>query len=233
MHHALTLVACVSLAVAFICALWIAFDELKHPQKMWIMNVVWPVTALYLSVGALWFYYAFGRNTAKKSSAMRHAGHEQKNKPGSNPSWQQIAISDFHCGAGCSLADIVCEYLIFAWGLTLFGAAIWASYALDFAGAWLLGILFQYFAIKPMSDLSAGQALIAAIKADTLSIIAFQIGMYAWMALVHFVWFPHPHLEPNEFLYWFLMQLAMIAGFLTAFPMNAWLIRRGVKEAMG
>ncbi|MES2221456.1 MAG: DUF4396 domain-containing protein [Acidobacteriota bacterium] len=34
-----------------------------------------------------------------------------------------------------------------------------------------------------MRHLPVGQAVVAAIKADTLSIVAFQIGMYAWMAL--------------------------------------------------
>ncbi len=36
---------------------------------------------------------------------------------------------------------------------------------------------------KPMRDVSAGEALVAAIKADTLSILAFQVGMYGFMAL--------------------------------------------------
>ena len=33
-------------------------------------------------------------------------------------------------------------------------------------------------------------------------------------------------------VYWFLMQVGMIAGFVTAWPANAWLIRAGVKKAM-
>lgn len=35
-----------------------------------------------------------------------------------------------------------------------------------------------------------------------------------------------------EAVYWFLMQIGVIAGFFTAWPVNAWLIRAGVKEAM-
>ena len=42
-----TTIAWISLALAFISALVIALDEVRHPQKMWIMNVVWPLTALY------------------------------------------------------------------------------------------------------------------------------------------------------------------------------------------
>jgi hypothetical protein len=29
-----------------------------------------------------------------------------------------------------------------------------------------------------------------------------------------------------------IMQIAMLAGFLTSYPVNWWLIRRGAKEAM-
>ena len=47
-----------------------------------------------------------------------------------------------------------------------------------------------------------------------------------------FVFFPRPHLHPNSPVYWFLMQIGMILGFFTAWPMNVWLIRRGIKEAM-
>jgi hypothetical protein len=52
------------------------------------------------------------------------------------------------------------------------------------------------------------------------------------MALMYLVLFPSPHLHPDSPVYWFLMQISMIAGFFTAWPVNAWLIRAGIKEAM-
>jgi hypothetical protein len=53
------------------------------------------------------------------------------------------------------------------------------------------------------------------------------------MALVSLVFFPAPHhLHADSPVYWFLMQVGMCLGFLTAYPVNAWLIRRGTKEAM-
>lgn len=42
----------ISLGIAFLSAMVIVGDEIRHPQKMWIMNIVWPVTALYFSVFA-------------------------------------------------------------------------------------------------------------------------------------------------------------------------------------
>jgi hypothetical protein len=38
--------------------------------------------------------------------------------------------------------------------------------------------------------------------------------------------------EVNSFEFWFMMQIAMIVGFMTSYPANWWLIKRGLKEKM-
>jgi hypothetical protein len=78
-----------------------------------------------------------------------------------------------------------------------------------------------------MGNLSAKQAVIAAIKSDTLSILTFEIGLFGWMALTFFVFFPNAHLRPTQAGYWFMMQIGMILGFFTSYPMNRWLIVSG------
>lgn len=229
--------AWISLIVAFACALFIAVDETRRPQKMAVMNAVWPISALYFSAIALWAYMRWGRPETKKAmerTRKDHGGHDSATGQRSNstPKASQVAIGTSHCGAGCAIADVVCEFWIAAAGITLLGSVLWAEYAIDFVAAWAVGIVFQYFSIKPMRNLSPGEGIVAAIKADTLSIIAFQVGMYAWMALVHFVLFPEPHLKPFDPRYWFMMQIGMICGFATSYPMNWWLLRIGLKEAM-
>ena len=229
----LEIFAWLSLMIAFACALFIVADELRHPQKMAIMDVVWPVSALYFSVFAVWAYFRWGRKKARDT--MEHGQQhrtDDRAPENSQPTASQVAVGTSHCGAGCTIADVICEFAIAAAGITLLGSVLWAEYAIDFAAAWAIGIVFQYFSIKPMRNLSPGQGIIAAIKADTLSILAFQVGMYAWMALVFFVFFPAPHLKPFDARYWLMMQAGMICGFATSYPMNRWLIRAGLKEAM-
>ena len=109
---------------------------------------------------------------------------------------------------------------------------LFPEYIVDLLIAYVLGVAFQYFAIVPMRGLSVGKGLIAAVTADTLSLIMFEIGMFGWMAVVQLVLFAEVHVFPTELRYWFFMQLAMIIGLATAFPVNMWLIRRGIKEAM-
>lgn len=228
------MIAWISLGTAFLCAVVIAIDVLRHPQKMGIMNVVWPVTALYGSIFALWAYFRCGRKKAKSAQEQippkehRQTMREAKEHP--KPS--QISIAASHCGAGCTLGDIVAEFLVFALALKVWGSELWASFVVDYIFAWTLGIVFQYFKIAPMRQLSLIPGVWAAIKADTLSITAWQLGMYGWMTLTYFVFFPKPHLHPNEPQYWFMMQFAMIAGFCTAYPMTYILVKTGLKEAM-
>lgn len=235
----LTLVSWASLVVAFICAAVIVVDEIRHPQKMWIMNVVWPISALYFSVFGLWGYFRIGRGMAKDAMPGTSMDRMQPQMPGHNeragrhPTWRQTAVSASHCGAGCVVGDVISEFSLFALGWTLLGKSLYAEYVGDLLLAWAFGIAFQYFAIRPMSNLSVKQALIAAVKSDTLSIITFEIGLFGWMAFAFFVLFSYSPLRPTQASYWLMMQIGMILGFFTSYPMNRWLIKAGWKEAMG
>lgn len=228
------IMAWMSLSIAIACSLIIVFDLLHHPQKMGIMNVVWPVTALYGSVFALWAYFRYARPKARgRQKPMSEQQHKKMMREAQrHPRVSQISIAATHCGAGCALGDLLADFLVFAFALKLWGSDLWASFVIDFVFAWTLGVVFQYFTIAPMRGLSLFPGIWAAIKADTLSIAAWQVGMYGWMALTYFVLFPSPHLHPNQPQYWFLMQGAMIVGFLTAYPMNYILVKTGLKEAM-
>ena len=231
-------IAWISLCVAISCAVVIVTHEIRHSQKMMVMNFGWPITALYLSVFGLWMYFRFGPKMAAGHEGMDsmhvvHRGSMGAEREVKAPSLIEAMVSATHCGAGCTLGDIVTEWVIFATGATILGSAVWASLVWDFVAAWTLGIVFQYFTIKPMGQLSVAQAMVAAIKADTLSIIAFQVGMYAWMLLVHLRLFAQQHLHANEPVYWLMMQIAMVCGFVTSIPMNWWLLKMRWKESMG
>jgi hypothetical protein len=50
-----------------------------------------------------------------------------------------------------------------------------------------------------MRGLSFGKGIIAAAQADILSLSAFEVGLFGWMAGQAFVLFPAPHhLHPNS-----------------------------------
>lgn len=218
-----------ALAIAFASAAVILFDIYGrgYRQRMGVMEAVWPVTALYFGPLALPMYYRYGRPNTGKWLA-----EHNRDSPPDKPGWATTAVGVSHCGAGCTLGDIFAEFLVFALGLQLVGRAFLPELIGDYAAALALGILFQYFAIAPMRGLSFRKGIVAAAKADVLSLTAFEVGLFGWMALMAFVFFPSPPLHPDSPVYWFLMQIGMIIGFATAWPANVWLIRRGIKEAM-
>ena len=225
----LTILAWTYLVLCFCCAAVILVDVYVrgHRQRMGVMEAVWPITALYFGPAAVWGYLRFGRPSSPRWLE-RKGLREAPAKPG----WASVAVGVSHCGAGCTLGDIIAETSIFWLGITIAGQALWAEFIGDYVLAVLLGLLFQYFAIAPMRGLGLRDGLKAAAKADVLSLTAFEVGLFGWMALMVFVFFPEPHLHPDTAAYWFLMQVGMVIGFFTAVPANVWLMRRGIKEAM-
>jgi hypothetical protein len=228
---ALVHLAWVSLIVAGVCACVLIVDIAGHRQHMAIMNFVWPLTALYAGPLALLAYFSFGRAKKMHMVPRDHPQHAHSQKS-DRPMWQAALLGTTHCGAGCMLGDVLSDGGLFLLGATaLLGYALLTSYVFDFIAAYLLGILFQYFTIASMRHLSLGPGIWAAIKADTFSLIAFQVGMYAWMAIYQEALFK-PRLEANSPLFWFMMQIGMLAGLATSFPMNWFLIHAGIKEKM-
>lgn len=229
--HAL---AMISLLVGAVSVLILLVDVMRHPQHVWIMDVVWPITGLYAGPLGLWVYFRFGRNAG-------HGGHVHS-APG-KPFFAAVAISDTHCGAGCTLGDILSEWLAFFFPAiavwfgyqSIFPEKIFAVWVLDFIFAFVFGIGFQYLTIAPTRGLGFRDGMVAALKSDTLTVTTWQTGMYGFMALAYFYFFPTligVKLEVNTLEFWFMIQIAMIVGFITAYPMTWWLIRVGIKEKM-
>jgi hypothetical protein len=238
--HVLSIVA---LLAGLGCAIAIAADEMREPQAMWIMNVVWPVVALFGTGLTLWGYFRYGRLSTKQK--MAEAKERGEDPPGrtQTPFPAMVAKGASHCGAGCTIGDVVAEWLAFlvpgiavAFGWHwLFDEKIFAVWVLDFVLAFAIGVAFQYFTIAPMRGLGVKDGIIAAIKADAASLTAWQVGMYGFMAIAHFWIFAGllgSKLDVASPEFWFMMQIAMLCGFATAYPVNWWLISVGLKEKM-
>lgn len=259
----LTTVATISLILALLSTIWILIDVIRMPQQMAIMNVVWPLTALYAGPLALVIYYWFGRQDshhqmqhgnhaqhihsdhskhdmhgeqhAEMSSSMH--SHEMSSMP-EKPFWQSVVLGVTHCGSGCTVGDIIVEgsmHFLVPTVIALSGASlVYFTWTVDYVLALLFGVAFQYFSIVPMRHLGFKEGLVTAFKVDFLSLTFWQIGMYGWMAVCLFGIFgiESSAMAKTSPIFWFMMQLAMLCGFVTSFPINWWLIRTGIKETM-
>ena len=149
------------------------------------------------------------------------------------PRWQSVVLSTLHCGAGCTLADIVGEWFLFFVPVAIGGSILAGTWVVDYLLALAFGIGFQYAAIRGMErTLLRGEAIRRAAKADILSLTAWQAGMYGWMAVAIFALNGGEAMPRTSFVFWFSMQVAMACGFLVALPVNILLIRAGIKKGM-
>jgi hypothetical protein len=110
-----------------------------------------------------------------------------------------VGKATLHCGSGCALGDICAEWLAFAvpaiavwfgWHC-LFSENVFVICMLDFIFAFAIGIPFQYLTIMPMRHLRMTAGAWAALKADALSLKAWQIGMYGFMDFANLYCFRH------------------------------------------
>ncbi|KAK3115343.1 hypothetical protein LTR53_005428 [Teratosphaeriaceae sp. CCFEE 6253] len=145
------------------------------------------------------------------------------------PMFATVTVAVCHCGAGCVLGDIIGGWIVYGANATINGRTLWVEYLIEFAFAIVIGVFLQYFSIAPMAGEYGPKIFYRAAKADFLSLLFFEIGLFGWMAIFQVAIF-HWRLQMDTVTFWFMMQIGMFLGHWTGVPINWWLIRTGVKE---
>src|SRR5579885_2221359 len=98
--QSLHIVAWTWIAICLGSGFFILVRTIRTPQKMWIMDVVWPITALYFGPFAVYLYLKSLPASAEGPAApeMKTFMERHKDDP---PSWIQNSIAVFPCRAGC------------------------------------------------------------------------------------------------------------------------------------
>lgn len=143
----------------------------------------------------------------EKTVPHSHHDHDHHHSTLQRSVFATITIAVTHCGAGCVLGDIVGEWLMYGTRATIAGRELYAAYLVDFAFALIFGIVFQYFSIAPMAGTYGLGTMYRAAKADVLSLLFFEIGVFGWMAAFQagiFGW----RLGMDNVVYWWMMQVS-------------------------
>ncbi len=188
----LTVISWIAIAAAFLCAGFILYDKFGrgYRQHTWIMEVVWPLTALYFGPLALWAYYRWGRPNSGKWQE-KHGDPAEKSFPATT------AVGATHCGAACILAHLPGVWLVFLLGLTIASVHLWPMMLAIFPLTFAFMAVSEYFH-KSMSGISVGQGLVAVLVAAAVSSVAYEVGMFGWMAIMQLVLFPVSNLPPSR-----------------------------------
>ena len=197
----LEILSYIAITIGIIQFLVITIDVIRHPQMMFVMNIVWPITGLYFPVAGIWFYFKLGRKDRKKHD---HAHDSSEHMHHSHEDHHEHHHSKKPFGKVFCIYDPLQQRVLgrrFNWrtnrifnGMDDCRKRTFADYVVEFILAYIAGIAFQYYGMS-MKDNGSKDELKNAVKADTWSLIAFEIGMFGWMALSHYV-FLHRH--PNQ-----------------------------------
>ena len=140
--------------------------------------------------------------------------------------WRQVLGSTMHCVAGDGVG--ILAGAVIASVLQLAGVLdVALEYVLGFGFGWTI---FQALFMRGDAGGSYKTALRHTFFPELLSMNVLMAGMVPTM-LVARKYAPGAH-DPAGPTFWFVMSVALLVGFLTAYPMNWWLVSRHLKHGM-
>ncbi|HYE57508.1 MAG TPA: DUF4396 domain-containing protein [Rhodothermales bacterium] len=159
--------------------------------------------------------------TVPSPSAVDHAHHQHHDPAIGEPSRRRLALSaTLHCLIGCGTGEVVGMVLATALGLSN-AASIGLTVTLGFVFGLALGLVPLVRARMPW-----GEAVRMVLVAEGLSIAAMEatdVLVLTQLPGVMDAHLTHPRL-------WIGMALGLAAGFVVAYPVNLWLLGRGVRH---
>ncbi|HEX7198490.1 MAG TPA: DUF4396 domain-containing protein, partial [Dongiaceae bacterium] len=139
--------------------------------------------------------------------------------------WRQVVGSTMHCVAGDGIGILAAAAIGSLLDLPM-GLEVAFEYAAGFLFGWMI---FQALFMRDMVGGSYGKALAATFYAELVS----MNGVMAGMVLVSMPWRASLGMSPpSSAAFWFVMSIGLTLGFAVAYPINWWLVARGLKHGM-
>ena len=139
---------------------------------------------------------------------------------------QQVLGSAMHCfardGVGILAGGVIASLFHFP---QITDIAL--EYVLGFAFGWSI---FQSLFMRNMAGGSYRRALFSTCFPELLSMNCLMAGMVPAMTVVEES--NAASRDPSGPSFWFIMSMALLVGFITAYPMNWWLVSRHMKHGM-
>ncbi|MDQ6870949.1 MAG: DUF4396 domain-containing protein [Gemmatimonadota bacterium] len=204
------------LIIAVLSAAYVAYDQFSNNPEAAVMKWGFVLVTLYMGpIGLLLYVMA-----------------DKEPTPGTHerfvmPLWKQGVGSTVHCIAGDATGIILA-----AAATALLGFPMWIDVIVEYVFGFLLGLLiFQALFMRRMMGGSYGENVRRSFLPELLSMNMMMAGMAPVMIFLMMgrdmraMW-------PTEPLFWFVMSLGITVGFLIAYPVNVWLVAKGMKHGL-
>ncbi|MGI8586282.1 MAG: DUF4396 domain-containing protein [Chloroflexia bacterium] len=197
-------------------ALFVAWDLWRNTPEMGVMKPAWVLVTLYTGPVGLFIYLLSCKEPLPGT-------HEQFVAP----QWKQAVGSTVHCVAGDALGIVIAAAVT-----GLLGLPMWVDLIVEYLAGFAVGLLiFQSLFMKEMMGLTYRQALVRTSLPEFLSMNSMAAGMFPTMVLL--MSRDLRAMEPTSPYFWGAMSLGVLVGGMVAYPVNWWLVARGLKHGMG
>jgi FtsP/CotA-like multicopper oxidase with cupredoxin domain len=204
------------LVIAVLCTCYVAIDQFTNNPEPSVMRWGFILITLYMGpIGLLLYVLA-----------------DKEPQPGTHEQftaalWKQAVGSTIHCCAGDATGIILAAAIT-----ALIGFAMWIDVLVEYVAGFSFGLfIFQsLFMMRVM-----GGSYWANVRNTFVpELISMNAMMAAMAPVMSFLMMGRDMraMDPFEPMFWFVMSLGVIAGFVFAYPFNVWMIRRGLKHGL-
>jgi len=204
-------------AVTAASVAYVAWDAWRNNPELSVMKWGWILVTLYLGPIALMLYVL----SCKEPATGTHERFIQ-------PLWKQGLGSTIHCVAGDATGIIVAATITGLLGLPM-GIDLFIEYIAGFA----FGLfIFQALFMKDMMGGSYRAAVRHSVVPEWLSMNFMMAGMFPTMVVL-MMGRDMRAMDPTQLTFWGAMSAAVGVGLLVAYPVNVWMVEKGLKHGMG
>jgi hypothetical protein len=205
------------IAIALLSTVYVFVDNfvVGNPE-MAVMKWGWVLVTLYMGpVGAAVYILC--------DKEPRPGEHEAFIKP----LWKQGVGSTVHCVAGDATGIIIAAVIV-----TTLGLPMWIDFVVEYAAGFGVGLFtFQALFMRSMAGGSYVKALRRTIVPEWFSMNTMAAGMFFAMGLL-MMGRDMRSMNPSEPQFWFVMSIGVVLGFLTALPINVWMVAQNMKHGL-
>ncbi|MEO8733249.1 MAG: DUF4396 domain-containing protein [Flavobacteriales bacterium] len=195
---------------------YVAWDAWVKNPILGVMKAGWVLVTLYTGPVGLALYILGCKEPAP--------GQHEKFI---TPLWKQALGSTIHCIAGDATGIIVAAAVT-----TTLGFPMWLDTLSEYFFGFAFGLLiFQALFMKNVMGLSYIEAVRRSFMPEWLSMNAVMAGMIPIMVIL--MTKDVTVMEATSPRFWGVMSLATLVGMVLAFPVNVWLVAKGLKHGMG
>ena len=211
------LVLLVWFALTALSVAYVAWDAYRNNPELTVMKWGWVLVTLYTGPVGMTLYIL----SCKEPFPGTHERFIQ-------PLWKQGLGSVIHCAAGDATGIIVAATVT-----GLLGLPMAVDLVIEYAAGFGFGLfIFQALFMKDMMGGSYRAALRHSLVPEWLSMNFMMAGMFPTMVVL-MMGRDMRAMEPTQLVFWGAMSAAVLVGVAVAYPVNVWMVEKGLKHGMG